>query len=65
MKWIMMISLLTFGVSVGFMGSNYWLTPFTEWLTTILYINYFAILSFTNQYYDTVHPFDATGVKKQ
>ena len=60
LKWIMMVVLLTFAISVGFMGSNYWLTPLTEWLTMIIYINYFVLLSFINSYYDTVHTVDVS-----
>lgn len=59
MKWIMLGSLLTLAISEAIMGSDYWLTPLSEWITTLLYVNYFAILSFTNNYYDSVHPFDS------
>jgi len=55
LKWIMFASLLILGLSEALWGSNYWLTPFTEWLTTILYLNYFAILNMTNTFYDSVH----------
>jgi len=65
LKWIMFGSLLTLALSCALHGPNYWLTPFTEWLTTLLYVNYFAILSFTNTYYDSVHPFDVNLSQKQ
>lgn len=58
MKWIMFGSLLTLAIFEAVMGSSYWLTPLAEWITTLLYVNYFAVLSFTNNYYDSVHPFD-------
>jgi len=57
-KWIMAISLLALAISCGLYGPNYWLTPLAEWVTTILYLNYFALLSFTNLYYDSVHAVD-------
>jgi hypothetical protein len=62
LKWIMLISVLTLTVSAAFWGSNFWLTPLSEWITTILYINYFALLSFTNNYFDSVHPFAPNGL---
>jgi hypothetical protein len=65
MKWIMLASLLLLGLSELFGGPySDWLTPLTEWITTLLYVNYFAILSFTNQYYDSVHPFDTNMAGK-
>jgi len=48
LRYVMMGVLVTLLLSISFKGSDFWLTPLTEWLTTILYINYFAILSFTN-----------------
>jgi hypothetical protein len=62
LKWVMLATMLTLAISEGFWGSNFWLTPLSEWITTILYINYFALLSFTNNYFDSVHPFEATGL---
>jgi len=64
LKWVMMAVLLTFAISVAFMGSNYWLTPLTEWLTMIIYINYFVLLSFINSYYDSVHRYDVSLTPK-
>jgi len=61
MKWIMIVVLAVLGLSEAFMGSNYWLTPLAEWLTTILYVNYFALLSFTNNYFDSVHRYDSVA----
>jgi len=64
MKWVMLLSMVALAISAS-ISSNFWLTPLSEWITTILYVNYFAILSFTNQYYDSVHPFEAQSVKSQ
>jgi len=64
MKWIMLLCLVLLAISAS-ISSSFWLTPLSEWVTTILYVNYFAILSFTNQYYDSVHPFEAQSEKKQ
>lgn len=62
---LMMLVLLTFALSISFKGSNFWLTPLTEWLATILFVNYFAIISWTNTYYDSVHSFDSEVAKTQ
>jgi len=64
LKYVMMAVLITLLLSITFKGDNYWLTPFAEWVTTILYINYFAILSFTNNYFESVHPFETTPVTR-
>jgi len=64
LKYVMMAVLITLLLSITFKGDSYWLTPLAEWVTTILYINYFAILSFTNTYYESVHPFDNAPVMK-
>lgn len=61
LKYIMFASLLILAVSCGLKGSNYWLTPLAEWVTTILYLGYFAMLSFTNLYYDSVHAYDSAA----
>ena len=57
MKWTMLATLLTFGFSVGVMGSDFWLTPLSEWALTLIYVNYFSVLVFTNPYYDSIHPY--------
>lgn len=51
----MIISLVTFGISMALGGDGYWLTPLAEWVTTLLYVNFFAVLSMTNMFFDTVH----------
>ena len=53
-KWIMMASLLALALS-GTVGVGTWTFPFFEWVTMLLYVNYFSILSMTNSFYDTVH----------
>jgi len=58
LKWVMAVALLTLTYCTTFKGTGFWLTPLSEWVTTILYVNYFALLSFTNLYYDSVHPVD-------
>lgn len=35
-----------------------WYIPLFEWITGILYINYFTFSAFVNPYYDTVHAGD-------
>ena len=36
------------------MGTGYYLTPILEWCTTLLFLNYFGLLSFGNEYYSTL-----------
>jgi len=57
LKWIMVLSLGAFLYSCTIKGWGYWLTPFAEWTTTLIYVNYLALLSFINDYYDSVHPY--------
>jgi hypothetical protein len=56
MKWIMLTVLLTLGFSAYVYGSGYWLTPASEWAVTLIYVNFFSVLSFTNKFYDTISP---------
>jgi len=58
LRYVMMAVLLILALSGSLDAFPDWVFPLSEWVTTILYLNYFAILSFTNQYYDSVHPFD-------
>jgi len=47
--WIFLISFLlgmAFGVD--------WLIPLAEWLTTLTFLNYFALISDFDDYYDSV-----------
>jgi hypothetical protein len=57
MKWTMLTTLLTFGASVGLFGSDFWLTPFSEWALTLIYVNYFSVLVFASPFYDSIHPY--------
>ena len=60
MKRIMWISLLSFMFSMIFGGNNFWLTPFAEWTSTLLFVNYFGLLSMTNKFYDSVAEYNLT-----
>jgi len=58
----MLAVLLTLLISISFKGDNFWLTPLSEWATTLLYLNFFSIVSFTNEFYSSVHAGDSTLV---
>ena len=47
----------SFLMSMTLYGSGYWSTSMFEWLLTFQIFNYFALTSFTNSYYQTVHPY--------
>jgi len=53
-KRLMWISLLAFLFSISFGGSDFWGTPFFEWTSTLIFVNYFGFLSMTNKFYDSV-----------
>jgi hypothetical protein len=57
MKWIMIGTLITFGISVGTWGTKFWLTPFSEWMIVLIYLNFFAVITLPSPFYDTIHPF--------
>lgn len=57
MKWTMFTTLLVFGISCLFFGRDSWLTPFSEWVVTLIYVNFFSVLVFTSPYYDSIHPY--------
>jgi hypothetical protein len=57
MKWIMLGTLVTFGISAGLFGPDFWLTPASEWAIVLIYVNYFAVLAMSSPYYDTIHPY--------
>jgi hypothetical protein len=65
MKWTMLTTLVTFGISIGVFGSNFWLTPFSEWCIVLIYLNFFAVIVMPSPYYDTIHPFGNLEAKKQ
>jgi len=52
----MLISLLTFGISIGLYGNGFWLTPFSEWVLVLVYLNFNFFLAFSNHYYESIHP---------
>ena len=62
--WGLMATLLLFVISPLLGEIHHFLTPVSEWAVVIYYANFFAIASYTNQYYDSVHEF-GTLVKKQ
>ena len=44
-------------ISMGCMGSSYWVTPVLEWTAVFLNMNYFGLINFTNPFYDSIHPY--------
>ena len=44
-------------VSIVLTGANSITTPLFEWLTVLTQINFFCFMSFSNPFYDSVHPF--------
>jgi hypothetical protein len=63
-KYVMWGCLLTFLITICFFNDS-GLVPLSEWLSTLLFVNYFAVLSFTNQYYDSVHSYNTSMTMKQ
>jgi len=55
-RMYMTISLLTLVVSILIMGSAL-LTPIAEWAVGLLFLNFFAFVVFSNDFYATIHPF--------
>mmetsp|Transcript_20401 Transcript_20401/g.19381 ORF Transcript_20401/g.19381 Transcript_20401/m.19381 type:complete len:236 (+) Transcript_20401:188-895(+) len=53
---VMMGSLLAFLYFVVTTGTENFYTPFFEWASVILFINFFAFISFMNRYYQSVIP---------
>jgi len=60
------IILGSLGISIAIFGSKV-PTPFLEWACVLYYVNFFAIASSTNEYYDSVHEYsdELVKVKKQ
>jgi len=52
-NWLL-YSLVGLALSAAIMGTGYYLTPILEWCTTLLFLNYFGLLSFGNEYYSTL-----------
>lgn len=53
-KNLMWICLITFLIALVLGGGDYWLVTVMEWCSTLLFLNYFGIISFLDDYYDTV-----------
>ena len=56
-KWTMLTTLVVLGVNIAVNGAGHWLTPASEWLITLEYLNYFSVLCMTSPYYDSIHAF--------
>jgi len=61
--WGLLIFLVAFLISLCLVVNKV-PTPFIEWGTVLYFVNFFAIASFTNNYYDSVHE-DGTLIPKQ
>lgn len=65
-KTIQLVKQNTYGVisvTIAFIVLYVWLgseksivAPILEWTTALYVINYYALLAFTNEYYDSIHP---------
>ena len=55
MKWIMLGTLVVLGIA-GANNPGGWLFPLSEWIVTLIFVNFFAIMSLTSSYYDTISP---------
>ena len=53
-KFLMFGTALILGISAYNFGSRFWSTPLAEWATALMFVNFFAVLSLTNKYYDSV-----------
>jgi hypothetical membrane protein len=56
-SYFMLALAIGFGVSVGLKGPFYWTTPILEWITVLMAVNFFTFTSFSNPYYDSIHPY--------
>jgi hypothetical protein len=52
---MLILSLVGLALAAAIMGTGWFYTPVMEWVTTYFYLNYFAILAFSNNYYSSVH----------
>lgn len=52
----MFVFIMSLGLSISFLGTELWTTAVLEWLSVLLFINFFGILSLTNEFYDSIHP---------
>jgi len=55
-KWVMLAVFLTFGISMLLYGSKFWLSPLSEWILVVVYVNFFCLVSYSHNFYQTVHP---------
>jgi hypothetical protein len=53
----MLVITIIEGVIMAFWGSSYVWAPILEWITAFLTLNFFAIVSQTNPFYDSIHPY--------
>jgi len=51
---LLLLSLLGLALAAGIMGTGWYYTPILEWSTTLLFLNYFGLLSFSTNYYSTL-----------
>ena len=56
---------LVFVVSLIINGQDYWLTPFTEWIFTLIIFTYFYASFYSNPFYDSVTPMGTLLSKNQ
>ena len=56
--WILSLIVFMSGVatsvSLGLWGVNYWAGPTFEWITVLLFLNFYTIFNFTNPYYSSI-----------
>lgn len=55
LKVMGVLSLMAFA-GAGIAGNHYYITLF-EWVTTLMYLNYFAFVSIQNPYYESIHAY--------
>ena len=52
--WILLALLLAFGISIALVSTKV-PTPILEWGVVLYYVNFFAIISNDNPFYDSIH----------
>ena len=50
----MLACVVILGISANKFSTKFWLTPASEWATAFVFVNCFALLSYTHNYYDSV-----------
>lgn len=53
--WILLGLLLGFGLSIAIYGNSSVSTPLLEWAVVLYYVNFFALISNDNDFYDSIH----------